>query len=136
MAVMVVMSPVTSLATSFSPDPRYSSGMTRRTAMPTRPAPKIDAKTIELTVIELIRLLPSHLHPHTTLPGSKLEWAYGSGQLLSKCRLLLRHRDLESLFRRDQMIVIIQPQVDLDPVDGAVELVAAWTVIRRDWGAF
>ena len=34
------------------------------------------------------------------------------------------------------MIVIIHPQVDLDPVDCAVELVAAWAVIRRDRRAF
>ena len=53
-----------------------------------------------------------------------------------RCVLLPRHRNLEALLRRDQVIVIILPQVELDPVDGAAETVAARAVVRRDGGAF
>src|ERR1700730_18838584 len=52
------------------------------------------------------------------------------------CRLLPRHRNLESLFRRNQMILIIRPQIELDPVNFAAETVAAWAVIRRDRRTF
>lgn len=60
-AAIVVMSPVTSLATSFSLDPKRSSGMARRRTMPARPDAKIEANTIELTAIEFIRLVRSLL---------------------------------------------------------------------------
>jgi len=51
------------------------------------------------------------------------------------CRLLLRHRNLEPLFRRDQVVVIVLLQVDLHPVDLTTKLVIARAVIRRDRGA-
>ena len=61
------MRPVTSLATSFSFDPRRSTGMARRIAMPTRPEARIEAKTIEVTAIEFIRgcARPPHATPVT-----------------------------------------------------------------------
>jgi hypothetical protein len=48
----------------------------------------------------------------------------------SRRALLPRHRDLEPLLRRDQVIVVVIPEVDLHPFDGANESVPARAVIR------
>ncbi len=45
-------------------------------------------------------------------------------------RLLPRHRDVEFVLGRDQVIVVIFTDVDLHPVDRAGELVAVGAVVR------
>src|SRR5512133_1137999 len=55
------------------------------------------------------------------------------GALAGSWRLCLlpRHCDLKTLVGRDQVVMIVLLQVNLDPVDRATELVAARAVIRR-----
>src|ERR1700720_3753013 len=47
-------------------------------------------------------------------------------------RLLPRHRNREAFLRRDQVVAIVFLQIDLDPVDLAAELIAAWAIVWRD----
>src|ERR1017187_5797200 len=44
-------------------------------------------------------------------------------------KLLARHRHLETLFRGDQVIVIILLQINLDPVHFAAELIVFWVIV-------
>ena len=45
-------------------------------------------------------------------------------------RLLPRHRQPETLLRRDHVIVIVLLQIDLDPVHLATELIVSGVVVR------
>ena len=49
----------------------------------------------------------------------------------AKPSLLTRHGDREALLSRDQMIVVVFLQIDLDPIDLTAERIAARAVIRR-----
>src|ERR1035441_10972589 len=44
-------------------------------------------------------------------------------------KLLARHRHLETLFRGDQVIVIVFLQIDLHPVHFAAELIVFWVIV-------